>query len=131
MNEIRKVILENPPEGYEAQGEIRRVKQGEFYISPCDGEPCEWLFSSASGAHCVVLTKKRPKRWRARLGGSYWTLVYPSKPVERVETSHSYDWRRYEQGVYFRTKEQAEECAKRLGAAIDYYHYELGLEQQP
>lgn len=28
MNEVRKVILENPPEGYEAQAENRAREQG-------------------------------------------------------------------------------------------------------
>ncbi len=68
------------------------------------------------------------ENWRANKGEDYY-LVYTDGDigVDIIKDLRvAYDNSSYSFGNYFRTKEQAEECTKRIKKVIDDYHEEIG-----
>jgi hypothetical protein len=57
-----KITLHNPPEGFEAEAEIRRPLRGESYLSNSDEHVFISSFDCASTY--IVLTPKKRKYWR-------------------------------------------------------------------
>lgn len=67
------------------------------------------------------------KHWRADEYGIYYYISEVSlDAIKTVDDNLKIDVMRYGYGNYFRTKEQAEECAKRIKKVIEEYHQEIG-----
>lgn len=127
-----KVIIPNPPEGYEAEAEIRKIKKGEFYIYDLSEiKVLQWLTSDESFDFHVVLTPKKPERWRAEPGCDYWTIsdLAPFCPAKKTERGCAFCDQDYRHGYYFRTEAQAIEMANRLRATVDAFHAENAREE--
>ncbi len=63
--------------------------------------------------------------WRADVGEEYYHLGTQGIPIEDKEGGLITDANRYKFGNYFRTKEQAEEAAKRIKEVLYNYHEEI------
>lgn len=63
--------------------------------------------------------------WRADVGEEYYHLGTQEIPIEDKEGGLITDANRYKFGNYFRTKEQAEEAAKRVKETLRNYHEEI------
>lgn len=63
--------------------------------------------------------------WRADAGEEYYHLGTQGIPMEDKEGGLIADANRYKFGNYFRTKEQAEEAAKRVKETLRNYHEEI------
>ena len=72
--------------------------------------------------------KKRVEtiRWRAKEGEDYYCITERGHVVGDEEGGLPEDIERYEFGNYFRTREQAEETAKRVKETLCKYHEETG-----
>ena len=65
-------------------------------------------------------------RWRAKEGEDYYYITGRGHVVGEEEGGLPEDIERYEFGNYFRTREQAEEAAKRVKEVLHKYHEEIG-----
>ena len=65
-------------------------------------------------------------RWRAKDGKEYCHVGSQGNIMVDREDGHLVDKNRHEFGNYFRTKEQAEEAAKRMKEVLRKYHEEIG-----
>ena len=66
-------------------------------------------------------------RWRAKKGERYFVLYRTAFEVDcYTESFDEIDAKLYNCGNYFRTKEQAEEAAKRVKETLRKYHEEIG-----
>lgn len=65
-------------------------------------------------------------RRRANNGKKYYCIGNQGGLMIDREEGHCVDENRYEFGNYFRTKEQAEEAAKRMKEVLRKYHEEIG-----
>lgn len=65
-------------------------------------------------------------RWRAKEGEDYYCITERGHVVGDEEGGLPEDIERYEFGNYFRTREQAEENAKRVKETLCKYHEETG-----
>lgn len=63
--------------------------------------------------------------WRASDNGVYYYFNYSFNKSKTIDVDFS-DEARYVIGNYFRTAEQAEECAERIKKVIKEYHEEIG-----
>ena len=72
--------------------------------------------------------KKRVEkiRWRAEYGCRYYLVTSCLKVGSDIDFRHTGEEERLEFGNYFRTKEQAEEAAKRVKETLQKYHEDLG-----
>ena len=72
--------------------------------------------------------KKRVEkiRWRAKEGEDYYCITERGHVVGDEEGGLPEDIERYEFGNYFRTREQAEEAARRVKETLRKYHEETG-----
>ncbi|WP_068449195.1 hypothetical protein [Caviibacter abscessus] len=68
----------------------------------------------------------KPKRWRAKEGKNYCYITDMFKIFSTTEVEGPTNNKHYENGNYFSSKEQAEECKKRIKKVIDDYHQEIG-----
>lgn len=64
-------------------------------------------------------------RWRAKYDEKYYYVSTEGIVLEDKEGGHIIDDNRYKFGNYFRTKEQAEEAAKRIKEVLYNYHEEI------
>lgn len=71
--------------------------------------------------------KKRVEkiRWRAEYGCRYYLVTSCLKVGSDIDFRHTGEEERLEFGNYFRTKEQAEEAAKRVKETLRKYHEEI------
>ena len=71
--------------------------------------------------------KKRVEkiRWRAEYGCRYYLVTSCLKVGSDIDFRHTGEEERLEFGNYFRTKEQAEEAAKRVKETLRNYHGEI------
>lgn len=66
-------------------------------------------------------------RWRAKKGGNYFLLNRTTFEVDHYyDCFDEVDAKLYKYGNYFRTREQAEEAAKRVKETLRKYHEEIG-----
>lgn len=65
-------------------------------------------------------------RWRAECGCRYYLVTSCLKVGSDIDFRHTGEEERLEFGNYFRTKEQAEEAAKRVEEVLCKYHDEIG-----
>ena len=65
-------------------------------------------------------------RWRAENGEKYYYVSTEGFALVDKEEGHIVDENRYKFGNCFRTKEQAEETAKRMKEVLRKYHEEIG-----
>lgn len=65
-------------------------------------------------------------RWRAKKGEEYHFMNTDFTTVCTTELGDDVDTNRYDALNYFRTKEQAEEAAKRIKEVLCNYHEEIG-----
>lgn len=65
-------------------------------------------------------------RWRADVGVKYYYVSNLLACLPDIEESHIFDKDRWKVGNYFRTKEQAEEAARRVKETLKTYHEEIG-----
>lgn len=65
-------------------------------------------------------------RWRAEYGRRYHLVTSCLKVGSDIDFRHTGDEERWELSNYFRTKEQAEEAAKRIKEVLYNYHEEIG-----
>lgn len=72
--------------------------------------------------------KKRVEkiRWRAKKGGDYYFIDVDLTVKSIDDTYSTFDNKLWDALNYFRTKEQAEEAAKRMKEALFKYHEEIG-----
>ena len=72
--------------------------------------------------------KKRVEkiRWRAKRHETYYSVHMCLSVVNTIETYKSFDDKLWDNFNYFRTKEQAEEAAKRVRETLRKYHEEIG-----
>ena len=72
--------------------------------------------------------KKRVEkiRWRAKKGGDYYFIDVDLTVKSIDDTYSTFDNILWDALNYFRTKEQAEEAAKRMKEALFKYHEEIG-----
>ncbi|MDE6436633.1 MAG: hypothetical protein K2K69_03895 [Muribaculaceae bacterium] len=66
--------------------------------------------------------ERKPKRWRADEGGSYWHFGSTGKAAIRSEYRTTLDNSRYSIGNYFRTKEDAEQAVEVVREALTKFH---------
>lgn len=65
-------------------------------------------------------------RWRAKKGGYYY-FIDVNLTVKSIDDTYStFDNELWDAFNYFRTKEQAEEAAKRVKETLRKYHEEIG-----
>ena len=65
-------------------------------------------------------------RWRAKKGKEYYYVGNQGSVMIDIEGDYCIDEKRHKSGDYFRTKEQAEEAAKRMEEVLCKYHEEIG-----
>lgn len=65
-------------------------------------------------------------RWRAKEGEYYYYINADGFASVNKHTNYITDYYRYDFGNYFRTKEQAEEAARRIKEVLLRYHEEIG-----
>ena len=65
-------------------------------------------------------------RWRAKKGKEYYYVGNQGSVMIDIEGDYCIDEKRYKSGNYFRTKEQAEEAAKRMEEVLRKFHEEIG-----
>lgn len=65
-------------------------------------------------------------RWRAKRYETYYFVHMYLSVVDTIETYNSFDDKLWDNFNYFRTKEQAEEAAKRVKETLRKYHEEIG-----
>ena len=65
-------------------------------------------------------------RWRAKRHETYYSVHMCLSMVNTIETYKSFDNKLWDNFNYFRTKEQAEEAAKRVRETLRKYHEEIG-----
>ena len=65
-------------------------------------------------------------RWRAKKGKEYYYVGNQGSVMIDIEGDYCIDEKRHKSGNYFRTKEQAEEAAKRMEEVLCKYHEEIG-----
>lgn len=71
--------------------------------------------------------KVEKARWRAKRGEHYSLLDRITLKADcYIESFDEIDTKLYDSGNYFRTKEQAEEAAKRVKETLRNYHEEIG-----
>ena len=67
------------------------------------------------------------KNWRAKKHEKYYFVnYYTTEVIYDFEKDTIFSQSLYPTGNYFRTEEQAEECARRLKKVIEEYHKEIG-----
>lgn len=64
------------------------------------------------------------KRWRAKVGGIYYTICSNFTLIQMIETEHEIDDERYNIGIYFRSKEQAEKAVEVIKETLKKFHEE-------
>lgn len=72
---------------------------------------------------------REPKRWRAEKGGDYWiplAVEGRAHAFRSQDLQYPKDFINHKKGHYFRTEEQALECARREIEACMKYHEEIG-----
>ena len=65
-------------------------------------------------------------RWRAKKGEKYFYVGNQGSVIIDIEGDYCIDEKRHKSGNYFRTREQAEEAAKRMEEVLCKYHEEIG-----
>lgn len=65
-------------------------------------------------------------RWRAKKGKEYYYVGNQGSVMIDIEGDYCIDEKRHKSGNYFRTKEQAEEAAKRMEEVLRKFHEEIG-----
>lgn len=65
-------------------------------------------------------------RWRAKKGKEYYYVGNQGSVMIDIEGDYCIDEKRHKSGNYFRTKEQAEEAAKRMEEVLCKFHEEIG-----
>ena len=65
-------------------------------------------------------------RWRAKKDGYYYYINRGLTTTNTTESGYNTDTIRYNVLNYFRTKEHAEEAARRVKETLRKYHEELG-----
>ena len=65
-------------------------------------------------------------RWRAKKDGYYYYINRGLTTTNTTESGYNTDTIRYSVLNYFRTKEHAEEAARRVREALQQYHEEIG-----
>lgn len=65
-------------------------------------------------------------RWRAKKGKEYYYVGNQGSVMIDIEGDYCIDEKRHKSGNYFRTKEQAEEAAKRMKEVLRKFHEEIG-----
>lgn len=65
-------------------------------------------------------------RWRAKEGGDYYFIDVDLTVKSIDDTYSTFDNKLWDTLNYFRTKEQAEEAAKRMKEVLPKYHEEIG-----
>lgn len=70
--------------------------------------------------------KVEKTRWRAEEGDGYFYVDNQGRKIAKNEECKFVDEDRFAFGNYFRTKEQAEEAARRVKETLQKYHEEIG-----
>lgn len=79
------------------------------------------------GLRWNVEEKKVEKiRWRAKEGERYFYVYNQGNVTVYKDDGYHVDENLYEYGNYFRTREQAEEAARRMKETLKNYHNEIG-----
>ena len=65
-------------------------------------------------------------RWRAKKYENYYYVHMYLTVVNTIETYNTFDNKLWDNSNYFRTKEQAEEAAKRVKEVLRKLHEEIG-----
>ena len=65
-------------------------------------------------------------KWRAKKGKEYYYVGNQGSVMIDIEGDYCIDEKRHKSGNYFRTKEQAEEAAKRMEEVLRKFHEEIG-----
>ncbi len=86
----------------------------------------EQAFANLFGDSCEVYRK--PKRWVPEIGERYWGMGLDGRVLSWTNYKR-FDARVVEFGSAFRTREQAEEAAKRIRQTLHDYHEELLKEE--
>ncbi|MDE6716557.1 MAG: hypothetical protein K2J70_00055 [Muribaculaceae bacterium] len=67
--------------------------------------------------------ERKPKRWRAKDGGTYWLIPTDGSPiVSNKEHFTEYQNKLYEFGNYFRTEEEAHQAAEAVRETLMKFH---------
>ena len=85
-----------------------------YFIMP-DNYICTVSINSTYGKYIMATAEEiKPLRWRAERSYTYYTIESTMTVVESAEYGDRYDDSRYKCGNYFRTREEAEEVAKKI-----------------
>lgn len=81
-----------------------------------DVKPAEGLTDSKDDGfnYYLKIQEVKPFRWRAEPGGAYHIVCTTMDVMRLYDIRESSDNKLYENGNYFRTKEEAEEMAKKI-----------------
>lgn len=108
-------LVELPPipEGWEFAG-VRVPNGGE----PVLCEDGNVIKATRTGSGVVILCVcLKPKRWRADVGGKYWTIEY-GNVINDEDGRAIDDNQRWNNGWYWRTREEAESVLDRMRKAV-------------
>ena len=85
-----------------------------YYILP-SGYIGAVTTNSTQGSYIIATAEEvKPFRWRAEPGGAYHIVCTTMDVMRLYDIRESSDNKLYENGNYFRTKEEAEEMAKKI-----------------
>lgn len=85
-----------------------------------------WICQKIVDTHPTWYEEVKPERWRAKDGDAFWYVQSWISVAESEESIGNLQSNfLFEKGNYFRTKEQAEEAAKRVHACLLAYQEEI------
>lgn len=86
-----------------------------YYISPDTNFICG-INDYTQFAPYIIATAERikPLTWRAEQGAGYYTVSNTIDVMKMYDVRDSFDNKRYENGNYFKTKEEAEIAAEKI-----------------
>lgn len=90
-------------------------KTNIYYISPVGNFICA-VNEDSSFCPYIKATAERikPLTWRAEQGAGYYTVSNTINVMKMYDVRDSFDNKRYENGNYFKTKEEAEIAAEKI-----------------
>ena len=112
------------PDGYEATGEFRPWKEGEWFLNS-DGNAEIGIFGSKSAR--LILRKLRKKLWVPKVNEGVWIMQWTTGVRKYHFTSKRELQQWCDAGRVFETEELAEGAQAAMSAALAEYRKSMGL----
>lgn len=86
-----------------------------YYISPDTNFICGINDYTQFAPYIIATAEEiKPLKWRAEQGAGYYTVSNTIDVMKMYDVRDSFDNKRYENGNYFKTKEEAEIAAEKI-----------------